>query len=92
MRSKAIESEPPHPPWDRLVSPAEAERIANTSWKTFKRRHARGEITIIELSPRRRGIWLSELLRTLNKRATEQQPQSHERDKKGRFAAKMATA
>ena len=57
------------PPGDRIVGPAEAEEIAHISWKTLKRRHQRGEVKIVELSPRRRGIWLSDLMAALEKPA-----------------------
>lgn len=60
-----IKFEAQRAPWDRIVGPPEAEKIAGTCWKTLQRRHQRGELKIVELSPRRRGIWLSDLMAAL---------------------------
>ena len=56
---------------DRVLSLPECSAISNLSIDTLKRAGERGEINILELSPRRRGIWLSELNRYINARAAE---------------------
>ena len=59
----------PHPITDRVVSLAEAAVISGLSPYTLKRCHARGEIKIVKLSPRRIGIRLSDLHAFIDARA-----------------------
>ena len=54
---------------DRVISLDEAASIAGVSSWTLKRARTRGEIQILQLSPRRIGIRLSALDRWINSRA-----------------------
>ena len=54
---------------DRVISVHEASVRANLSVATLKRCNQRGELKIIKLSPRRRGVRLSDLQTFLDSRA-----------------------
>lgn len=54
---------------DRVVSLMEAAHLAGISTDTLRRCHARKEIKIIKLSPRRVGVRLSDLRAFLEMRA-----------------------
>jgi excisionase family DNA binding protein len=52
----------PYPPFDdRVVSLPEAAHIVGVSKDTLRRCAKRGELRILQLSPRRRGVRLSDL-------------------------------
>lgn len=59
--TKAPKSEPISPSADKVISITEAAELAGVSPDTLKRCHERGELKIIKISPRRRGIRLSNL-------------------------------
>jgi hypothetical protein len=52
----------PLPAGDRIASLREAAAIRGVSIDTLRRMGARGEIEILHLSPRRRGVRLSNLI------------------------------
>jgi hypothetical protein len=54
---------------DRVVSLSEAAHLAGVSTDTLRRCHARQEIKIIKLSPRRVGVRLSDLYAFIAERA-----------------------
>ena len=56
-------------PIDRVVSLSEAAHLAGVSPDTLRRCHARKEIKIIKLSPRRVGVRLSDLRAFIDARA-----------------------
>jgi hypothetical protein len=59
----------PCPADDRVVSLGEAAHLAGISIDTLRRLHARKEIKIIKLSPRRVGMRLSDLRMFIESRA-----------------------
>jgi len=59
----------PFPAEDRVVSLGEAAHLAGVSTDTLRRCHARKEIKIIKLSPRRVGVRLSDLRAFIDARA-----------------------
>lgn len=54
---------------DRVVSLSEAAHLAGLSPDTLRRCHARNEIKIVKLSPRRVGVRLSDLRAFIEARA-----------------------
>jgi transposase len=53
---------------DRVASLVEAAKILGVSVNTVKRMSARGEVTILRISPRRVGVRLSQLMKLLDSR------------------------